>query len=388
MSEQRKSKESKIGIFFLGVINIIAGVFNGIVLKLVIEYIYIRINSDPIEPIIEYIISMIFMLLLFISLIIIHEAGHLIFGLISGYKFVSFRVGSLMLKKEKGKFVIKKFKLPGTLGQCLMMPDDNWNVYDYPYVLYNLGGVIANITVSLLSLVIFVNSNSFVLRGVCLMSFLFGALIAFNNGIPLRISGLNNDGNNALALKKDKEARRALYLQLYINGLRSDGIRIKDMPEEYFELPEDADLTNSLIAGMGAFKSDYLHDKMEFSKAKDNSLYFIENAPGLLSNHKKGLTCELIFYEMIGLCREEEIKRLYTNEIQKYVKRNLSYVHIRRLTYAYEIFVNHNRKAAKRELKEFEKAAKSYPFPGIIEAERELIKFIDNLAVIKNIEML
>lgn len=57
------------------------------------------------------------------------------------------------------------------------------------------------------------------------------------------------------------------------------------------------------------------------------------------------------------------------------------------MTYTYEIFVNHDKEAAKRELEEFEKVAKNYPFPGIIEVERELIEFIDNLAVVKNIEM-
>ena len=29
-----------------------------------------------------------------------------------------------------------------------------------------------------------------------------------------------------------------LYLQLYINGLQTKGIRLKDIPEEYFEIPE------------------------------------------------------------------------------------------------------------------------------------------------------
>ena len=35
--------------------------------------------------------------------IIIHEGGHLVFGLRSGYQFVSFRIGSLILYKEDGK---------------------------------------------------------------------------------------------------------------------------------------------------------------------------------------------------------------------------------------------------------------------------------------------
>lgn len=55
--------------------------------------------------------------------ILIHEGGHLIFGLISGYGFVSFRVGSLMLLKgENGRLSFKRYFLAGTAGQCLMSP--------------------------------------------------------------------------------------------------------------------------------------------------------------------------------------------------------------------------------------------------------------------------
>ena len=48
---------------------------------------------------------------LFISyllIIIIHEAGHLVFGLLSGYKYLLFRVGSLTLIKRNNKFEFKK----------------------------------------------------------------------------------------------------------------------------------------------------------------------------------------------------------------------------------------------------------------------------------------
>lgn len=36
----------------------------------------------------------------FIANTILHEAGHLVGGLLTGYKFLSFRVGSLTLQKE------------------------------------------------------------------------------------------------------------------------------------------------------------------------------------------------------------------------------------------------------------------------------------------------
>ena len=50
--------------------------------------------------------------------IVLHEAGHLVCGLMSGYRFVSFRVGSITLFKDgDGKLRFKRFKLAGTGGQ-------------------------------------------------------------------------------------------------------------------------------------------------------------------------------------------------------------------------------------------------------------------------------
>ena len=51
-----------------------------------------------------------------------HELGHLIFGLLTGYRFLSFRIFGLMLTRESGSLRFKKHSMPGTLGQCLMAP--------------------------------------------------------------------------------------------------------------------------------------------------------------------------------------------------------------------------------------------------------------------------
>ena len=48
--------------------------------------------------------------------LIIHEAGHLVFGLATGYRFSSFRVFNLILLKEEGKLRFKKLSLAGTGG--------------------------------------------------------------------------------------------------------------------------------------------------------------------------------------------------------------------------------------------------------------------------------
>lgn len=76
--------------------------------------------------------------------ILLHEGGHLVCGLLSGYRFVSYRIGSWMVQRENGVLRVHRFSLAGTAGQCLMTPPDitNWKM---PYKLYNAGGVLDNL---------------------------------------------------------------------------------------------------------------------------------------------------------------------------------------------------------------------------------------------------
>ena len=76
--------------------------------------------------------------------IVIHEAGHLVFGLVTGYQFVSFRIWNMMWLKKDGKIQFKRMSLAGTGGQCLMSPPDLADG-KMPVLLYNFGGAIMNL---------------------------------------------------------------------------------------------------------------------------------------------------------------------------------------------------------------------------------------------------
>lgn len=62
------------------------------------------------------------MIVAFYLQMIIHEAGHLLFGLCTGYRFLSFRIGNLMWVKQDEKLKLRRLKITGTGGQCLMAP--------------------------------------------------------------------------------------------------------------------------------------------------------------------------------------------------------------------------------------------------------------------------
>ena len=123
----------------------------------------------------------------FIFHIIIHEGGHLVFGLLTGYRFSSFRIFSFMWVKEGNTVKFKRHSIAGTGGQCLMSPPDIKNG-EMPIVWYNLGGSLMNIIFSTVSLICFFLFNSVsVLSGILLLFALLGFSLAILNGVPMRM---------------------------------------------------------------------------------------------------------------------------------------------------------------------------------------------------------
>ena len=101
------------------------------------------------------VLSMVCLILAVFVQIILHEAGHLVFGLATGYRFVSFRVGNITLIKDKGRFRFKRFSISGTGGQCLLSPPDR-PYKQMPYFWYNAGGVLMNLLTAIIALVLWI----------------------------------------------------------------------------------------------------------------------------------------------------------------------------------------------------------------------------------------
>ena len=122
-------------------------------IALIITVLYCIFFIYLLKSITDFVIPILLSMLLAIPFMVItHEAGHLICGLLTGYRFVSFRVFSVMLLRENGKLKWEKHKVPGTAGQCLMAPPQKENG-NYPYRLYNLGGILVCGILSLIPMV-------------------------------------------------------------------------------------------------------------------------------------------------------------------------------------------------------------------------------------------
>ncbi len=189
----------------------------------------------------------------FVLHIIVHEAGHLFFGLLSGYKFISFRVFDFkIMKDENGKFKIRYERLAGTGGQCLMRAPE-YIEGKFKYKLYLLGGVMFNIVFSIIFWLVLPSYYT-------LLFALIGFTLAFLNLIPMGF----NDGMTFYHASKDENTRFILFLQLEYVYYQSIGKNL------LIEQPEIVEKINSLEIT----KNNYLTDSLEFIKLEGLEYFF------------------------------------------------------------------------------------------------------------------
>lgn len=359
----------------LGIIGFIAVfILLGIVLALISGelFAYYGWTDNVFTGLLIFIVLFILLILAYLVQIVLHELGHLFFGLVSGYGFVSFRVGSLTLVREEGKFKLKKYNIPGTGGQCLMMPPELKDG-EYPYVIFNLGGVLFNLIFSSLALlsIILIDDLSAGVWALLVLFIIAGVIGILTNGIPLKIGGIANDASNILSMRNDATAREGFYLQLRINGLQSMGMRLKDLDKEKLELPVDADLSNPLNTGIKLIEHNWYLDNKDFVNARATLESLVPYFNKLLPLYVYEINSERIFLELIGDNNKDLIDRLYTETLQKYIKQSKFMLNKTRLMLAYEAFYNKDLKKAEEQYKLLIKMYDTYPNKG--EAEMELM---------------
>ncbi len=265
----------------------------------------------PVKEGLEFLYLVLFFVGMFAALAVhtaIHEAGHLVFGLWTGYEFLSYRVFSFTIVKKDGKLMWKKIKVPGTLGQCLMMPPEWKEDAPYPFVWYNLGGGILNIATSLLVVPLFFLNN--VLLGWIAGVFIFvGVIFGITNLLPMT-SGLPNDGKNCLLCKKDRMNQKAFYLQLKLNMMMSDGVTVKDFSDELLCVGQEFEL-NSLTCFVRVLEYLKRLQKKEEEEARKCLSSVEEKVDNLPLAFRNSIELERLYCMILDKAPIEEIAAYY-----------------------------------------------------------------------------
>lgn len=314
--------------------------------------------------------------------IVLHEAGHMVFGLLTGYRFSSFRIGSYMLLKMDGKWKIRRLSIAGTGGQCLMAPPE-WKDGKIPYVLYNLGGSIINLAVGGLSIYF-----AWLCRDITLLAFfwkmmaIIGVGFALMNGLPIHMGVVDNDGCNARSLGKTPEALHAFWVQLKAQEQIAAGVRISEMPEEWFHVSSEEALKNSMIAVLGVFECNRLMEQMKFDEADRLMEHYLSLETGIVGLHRNLLVNDQVYCELVGANHTERLQKLLDDRQQKIMKTMKKYPSVLRTEYAYALLAEKDEKKGQEIKARFEKMAEHYPYPVDIEAERKLMDYAKDMLVL------
>lgn len=301
--------------------------------------------------------------------IIVHEAGHLLCGLLTGYRFCSFRIGSLTLVRAEEGLVWKRYSLAGTGGQCLMAPPEMADGR-VPYVLYNLGGSLANFVLSaILALASLFTPQ--LLAVLLRTAALLGLVLGLANILPMQAGGMPNDGHNARSLGKNPAALRAFWTQMKINEQLTLGKRLRELPAEWFELPEQ--LTDPLVAAQAAYRCNRLLDEGDFAAADALMAQLQQSEVPLVEVHRRQLINDRLYLELIGENRPETVDGMLDKTQQQFMKSMKTNLGVLRTQYALALLDDHDADKAAEILQKFEKHAAAYPYPGDTAAERDLI---------------
>lgn len=370
---QKETKKKKIGQILIPVCFVLIGAVCGILFMKYLDRPETAGTSGG-GKILTILVALVSMCAALILQIIIHEAGHLVFGLLTGYRFISFRVSSFMWMKDNDRIRFKRMSIAGTGGQCLMAPPDLKDG-KMPVQLYNYGGAIMNLIASAISggLSLLCPAGS-LFRPFLLMMLVTGIAYALMNGLPLRMSLANNDGRNAWDLARSPEAVRAFWTTMKMNELSARGVCLRDMPEEWFAVPDEEGMKNGITSSLGAVACSRLMEQGRFEEADALMERLLSQNNGIQGVYRKMLVCDRIYVELIRENRPEALEALRTKDQLKFMKSMKKYPSVLRTEYAYALLAEKDPEKAQKVVEMFEKTARTYPNPNEIEIERELME--------------
>lgn len=336
------------------------------------QYISKMYSINLSEGVVVFLVAVASMILSFLILVPIHELGHLVCGLLTGYRFVSFRIFNFTIIKIDGKVYVKKFAVAGTGGQCLLTPPD-LTLENIPTGWYNFGGIFANIIILLLVLpFIFLNLNPFVVEALGVF-IAVDALMILLNGIPMQAGGVGNDGYNMKILKKSLLSKKGIVNQLRANALIQNGIRPKDMPSEFFENPREINYSNALEVSVPLMYSSRLIDIMEY----DSALVLLESLYShrdeIMHLYVKEIACELAFlYFRTG--NPDKAEQLLDGEMLKYIRAYRKMMSSKeRLLCAIALYIDHDREKALEIYDRLIRRQKEYLLQGEVKSDLALM---------------
>ena len=166
---------------------------------------------------------------MFVLTILIHELGHLLFGLLTGYRLLHIEILGFSFEHIGSAFRLRKYKNTA-VGQCMMYSgDENRN----PLLLV-CGGIIFNLVFGGSAFILAIAVNGLIARILLLV---FGSINLSTAVTNMFLGSATSDGKVFLELVfgEGKKERRVLYNRiLKIAVYLREGRSYRDMPGDLF----------------------------------------------------------------------------------------------------------------------------------------------------------
>lgn len=311
--------------------------------------------------------------------IILHELGRFVCGLLSGYRFGYLQLFGFRLQKINGQLSTKRKHDKDPVHYLLAPPETDFK--NFPVRLYFLGGFIANI----LFILIFLGA-AFRFPGMSLPRFLFLQYVFISipyvliYGMPIQLSGARTETYNALTIPTDYRSRCAYFIPRLISYHMLNGIRLRDMPEEWFYLPTREEMFSVMHSRLASYYVDWLIEKGRYTEADAviDSIYSLEDY------RIKNIFTTLLFLNKIFLIlvhtkKYEQMKTYLSDAQKKRMVRFGSELSVKRTQYIIALLYEKDMEKAAY-LKSVFLASKSQFYPTEYESELELIEIAEACA--------
>lgn len=303
----------------------------------------------------------------------LHEAGHLLCGLLTGYRFVSFRIFNFTFIRTDGRLKVKRYAVAGTAGQCLLLPPDK-SLEQIPTGWYNLGGVLANmLAVAVMIPLLFVDLHPLAVVAVVIF-IIVNVFMLLLNGVPMCIGGIGNDGYNMLLLRRSSVSKQGFVSQLRSNAMIQAGVRPKDMPREWFVTEGEIDYGNALEASLIVMQASILVDEGKNGEALAAFEALYAHRDSLIQLYVNEIKCELV-YLMLLEGRKEDAAALLDKELRKYIDQYRKVMSSKqRVLCAEALLLNNDREGATAIYDSLDSHSNDYLLQGEVKSDLALMK--------------
>lgn len=269
---------------------------------------------------------------------LLHELGHLIFGIKNKFAFLSFAVWFFKFSKIGGKLRFDFTKMSEEAGSTEFVPKTTEDL-EKRLKKMTFGGLLFTFFATCISIPIFFIPTAPLWLYCFLSMFLpIGAFMLFGNGLPMINDGVCNDGGVIYGIVKKTDSVKVLINILKIHAELYQGKTPAEIDEGlYFDLPQlpEDDLNFITLLNL---RYNYYLDKEDYENAKkiiSRLTTLTEYMPKSIYNSVKA--DELYSYCTFDLSNEKADD--LTLELEKYLNKNNSITNLR-IKLAYILLLN------------------------------------------------